>query len=74
MEHVELIQAAGTLALHVHTLEQVSIAFRVEDDHHLVVRLLLCAPAPIAVVNRLGPPTHSPAGVGPGSGCGEYPG
>ncbi len=58
VEHVELVQAAGTFAFHVHTLQQVSVAFRVEDDHHLVVRLLLCAPAPIAVVNRLGPPAH----------------
>ena len=38
MEDVELVLTAGASRFHVHALEQVGIAFGVEDDHHFLAR------------------------------------
>lgn len=39
MKDVKLSVAAGAVGFHVHPLEQIGIAFRVDDDHNLVIAL-----------------------------------
>ena len=49
VEDVELAFAPGALGLHVHAFQEVRVALRIEDDHHLV---LACSVAPPNVLGH----------------------
>ncbi|ETK22757.1 hypothetical protein H096_13911 [Pseudomonas sp. FH1] len=71
MEHVKLIQSAGTLALYVHAFQEVGIAFGVEDNNHLAIKVHLISfiDAALAPMNRLNTATHLNAPAGPPAGA-----
>jgi hypothetical protein len=71
MEYVKLIQSAGTLALDIHAFQEVGIAFGVEDNHHLAIKVHLInfIYAALAPMNRLNTSTHlnAPPGLSAGA-------
>ena len=73
MEYIKFVQSAGTHAFDVHAFEKVGIAFRIEDNHHLSIKVhlfVLCRCA-LASMDWLNASTHLNAAPRPATGASD---